>query len=45
MRWAAVTSRETEKHYRRILGYQYLWMLKAHLDDEDGVLVELQKAG
>ena len=32
MRWAAVTFRETEKHYRRITGYEHLWMLKAHLD-------------
>ena len=23
----------------------YLWMLKVHLDEEDGVLAELQKAG
>ena len=45
VRWAAVTFRETEKHYRRITGYEHLWMLKAHLDEEDGVLAELQKAG
>ena len=46
MRWAAVTFRETEKHYRRVTGYQHLWMLKAHLDDEeDGARTELQKAG
>ena len=38
VRWAAVTFRETEKHYRRITGYEHLWMLKAHLDDEDGAL-------
>ena len=36
---------ETEKHYRRITGYEHLWMLKAHLYDEDGALAELQKAG
>ena len=35
----------TEKHYRRITGYEHLWMLKAHLDEEHGVLAELQKAG
>ena len=35
VRWAAVTFRETEKHYRRITGYEHLWMLKAHLDDDD----------
>ena len=45
VRWAAVTFRETEKHYRRLTGYEHLWMLKAHLDDEDGARAELQKAG
>ena len=45
VRWAAVTFGETEKHYRRITGYEHLWMLKAHLYDEDGALAELQKAG
>ncbi len=24
----------TEKHFRRIMGYRDLWMLKAYLDDE-----------
>ena len=24
---------------------QHLWMLKAHLDDEDGALAEMEKAG
>ena len=37
MRWA-VTFRETEKHYRRITGYQHLSMLEAHLDEEDASL-------
>ena len=45
VRWAAVTFRETEKHYRRITGYEHLWMLKAHLDEEDGALAETRKAG
>ena len=36
----------TEKHYRRITGYEHLWMLKAHLDEEkDGVLAGMQKVG
>ena len=35
---------ETEKNFRRITGYQHLWMLKAHLDEEDA-LAELQKVG
>ena len=45
VRWAAVTFRETEKHYRRITGYEHLWMLKAHLDEEDGALAETRKVG
>ena len=44
VRWAATTFRETEKNFRRITGYQHLWMLKAHLDEEDA-LAELQKVG
>ena len=43
VRWAAVTVRETEKHYRRITGYEHLWMLKAHLDEEGGVLTEFRR--
>ena len=45
VRWAATTFCETEKNFRRVTGYQHLWMLKAHLDDEDGVLAEMEKAG
>ena len=46
VRWAALTFRETEKHYRRITGYEHLWMLKAHLDEEkNGALAEMQKVG
>lgn len=47
LRWAAAAFVETEKHYRRIMGYQHLWMLKAHLDggaDRDG-LTEQRMAG
>jgi transposase-like protein len=32
LRWAAAAFVETEKHYRRIMGHQQLWMLKATLD-------------
>lgn len=32
LRWAAVAFVETEKNFRRILGCNHLWMLKAHLD-------------
>ena len=45
VRWAATTFCETEKNFRRLTGYQHLWMLKAHLDDEDGTLAEMEKAG
>ena len=44
LRWAASSFVETEKSYRKIIGYQELWMLKAHLDDQDPAL-ELRKAG
>ena len=33
MRWAAVAFVETEEHYRRIMGYEHLWVLKAFLDE------------
>jgi hypothetical protein len=32
LRWAVAAFVETEKHYRRILGYQQLW-IKATLDE------------
>jgi transposase-like protein len=35
VRWAAASLAETEKNYRRIMGHEQLWMLKAHLDDEN----------
>lgn len=31
-RWAAAAWLETEKSFRKIMGYNHLWMLKAHLD-------------
>lgn len=45
VRWAATTFRETEKNYRRVTGYQHLWMLKAHLDEEDATLAEMRQVG
>ncbi len=33
LRWAAASFVESEKAYRRIIGYEQLWILKAHLDD------------
>ena len=34
LRWAAASLVETEKNYRRIMGHEQLWMLKAHLDEQ-----------
>jgi transposase-like protein len=33
LRWAAAAFAKTEERYRRIMGYQQLWILKAFLDD------------
>ena len=35
LRWAATAYLETEKSFRRIIGYQELWILKAALDRDD----------
>jgi hypothetical protein len=35
LRWAAVSFIDAEKAFRRIMGYQDLWMLKANLDELD----------
>jgi len=32
---AATAWLATEKHFRRIMGYQHLWILKAYLDDAE----------
>ncbi len=37
LRWAASSFVETEKAYRRIIGYDQLWILKAQLDDHEPV--------
>ena len=44
LRWAAASFIETEKSYRRIVGFDQLWMLKAHLDDREPV-AEMKMAG
>lgn len=44
LRWAAASFVETEKSYRRIVGYDQLWILKAHLDDLEPV-AEMKLAG
>jgi len=37
LRWAAAACLDTEKHFRRIIGYRDLWMLQAVLDEgQDG---------
>lgn len=33
LRWAASAFAATEKNFRKIMGHQQLWMLKAHLDE------------
>lgn len=43
LRWAAASFVETEKNYRRIMGYRDLWVLKAHLDDQE--VAKNRKAG
>jgi transposase-like protein len=35
VRWAAAALLETEKHYKRIMGYRDLWQLQAHLHELD----------
>ena len=37
LRWAAGAFIETEKSYRKILRYRHLWVLKAHLDEEETI--------
>ena len=44
LRWAAAAFLETEKNYRRIVGFDQIWMLKAHLDDHKPV-AEMKMAG
>jgi hypothetical protein len=33
LRWFAAGYLETEKHFRRIMGYEQLWVLKAKLQE------------
>ncbi len=37
LRWAAAAALETEKNFRKIIGHDDLWMLKAVLDDGQSV--------
>jgi transposase-like protein len=47
LRWAAVAFDAVSKGFRRIMGYQHLWILKAALDEpsRDQSLVDQAKAG
>lgn len=36
LRWAAAAYLDTEKRFKRIMGYRELWILKAALDEHDG---------
>lgn len=33
VRWVAASLLDTEKDFRRIMGYQQPWILEAHLDE------------
>jgi len=34
LRWAASAMEAAAKNFRKIMGFQQLWMLQAHLDDK-----------
>jgi transposase-like protein len=44
LRWAATAFLATEKHFRRIMGYRHLWMLKACLESDEHV-ASVRKVG
>ena len=37
LRWAAAAALETEKHFRKIIGHEDIWMLKAALDEDQSL--------
>jgi transposase-like protein len=45
LRWTAAAFASAEKNFRRVMGHQHLWMLKAALDERDGPLADHTKAG
>ena len=47
LRWVASALLETEKSFRRIMGYEQLWMLKTHLDNpsESKAIARERKTG
>jgi transposase-like protein len=42
LRWAAAAALETERNFRKIIGHEDLWMLKAMLDEDRLLSDELQ---
>ncbi len=46
LRWVASAITETEKSFRRIMGYEQLWMIQAYLDDpvENKAVAQERKA-
>jgi transposase-like protein len=44
LRWFAAGYLETEQHFRRIMGYEHLWMLKAKLQEIRAVRPEQMQA-
>ncbi len=47
LRWAAASLEAASKNFRRIMGYEHLWMLKAALDESQAAdkLAQEMKAG
>lgn len=47
LRWASAAFEATAKGFRRIMGHQQIWMLKAHLDEpkEQSEVAEKKKVG
>ena len=47
LRWVASALIETEKSFRRIMGWRPLWMLKSYLDNpaENEEVAQERKAG
>jgi putative transposase len=44
LRWAAAAALETERNFRKIIGHEDLWMLKAALDEGQSLSEESQTA-
>jgi len=44
LRWAAATALETEKNFRKIIGLEDVWMLKAMLDEDRSLSEESESS-